>query len=140
VSAADPDGLRNMVREVLIEALASRGAPAVAGSGETVVAIGGDAELNEFVARLFELFEQPEQREAIRSGRVRFRLATPGGAAPRPPADGVVVVERGALTEKVVARAAKEGRRLVLGRGAVATPLALDKARALGIEVERRPE
>jgi hypothetical protein len=46
-------------------------------------------------------------------------------------------IERGALTEKLVMSAAKDGRRVVLGRRAVATPLALDKARSLGVDVER---
>jgi hypothetical protein len=106
---------------------------------EIAVTIADDADLNAFAARLLDMFEQPEQREAIRSGRVRFRLASSGAAPARSAAESdPIVVERGAVTEKVVARAAKEGRRLVLGRGAVATPLALDKARSLGIEVERK--
>jgi len=33
--------------------------------------------------------------------------------------------------------AAAEGARLVLARGAVLTPLARDRARALGVEIER---
>jgi hypothetical protein len=125
-----------MVREILVETLGSGGSQPSAGAGDMVVVIGDDAQLNAFVARLLELFEQPEQREAIRSGHVRFRLAAASGAGFRPDANAILV-ERGALTEKIVSKAANEGRRLVLGPGVVATPLALDKARSLGIEMER---
>jgi hypothetical protein len=34
-------------------------------------------------------------------------------------------------------RAAAAGARLVLGRGAVLTPLARDKARTLGVQIEK---
>ena len=52
-------------------------------------------------------------------------------------APGVVRVERGAVTERKVEAAAKAGGRLVLGPGAVLTPLAREKARARGIQIER---
>ena len=41
------------------------------------------------------------------------------------------------MTERTVKEAAKAGARLVLGPGAVLTPLAREKARALGVEIER---
>jgi hypothetical protein len=46
-------------------------------------------------------------------------------------------IERGAVTEKVVREAARAGQRLVLGPGAVLTPLARDRARASGVEISR---
>jgi hypothetical protein len=46
-------------------------------------------------------------------------------------------VEKGAVTERAVIAAAKAGHRLVLGPRAVLTPLARDKARALGVPVEK---
>ncbi|MFI6318159.1 hypothetical protein ACIBG8_11600 [Nonomuraea sp. NPDC050556] len=46
-------------------------------------------------------------------------------------------VERGAVTERHVAAAASAGATLVLGAGAVLTPLARDRIRATGITVER---
>ena len=46
-------------------------------------------------------------------------------------------IERGAVTEKVVRDAARAGERLVLGPGAVLTPLARDRARASGVEISR---
>jgi hypothetical protein len=93
------------------------------------VVIGGDDDLNRFV---HALLARPD-REAILAGRVRFTLA--GGAEPA--AAGVVRVDRGAVTERKVAETAKAGARLVLGPAAVLTPLAREKARALGLEIER---
>ena len=46
-------------------------------------------------------------------------------------------IERGAVTEKVVRDAARAGQRLVLGPGAVLTPLARDRARASGVKIDK---
>jgi hypothetical protein len=46
-------------------------------------------------------------------------------------------IERGAVTEKMVRDAARTGQRLVLGPGAVLTPLARDRARASGVEISK---
>jgi hypothetical protein len=46
-------------------------------------------------------------------------------------------VEKGAVTERIVAAAARDGAALVLGPRAVLTPLARDKARALGVPVQK---
>ena len=46
-------------------------------------------------------------------------------------------IERGAVTEAVIKAAARAGERLVLGRGAVLTPLARDRARASGVPIEK---
>ncbi len=74
------------------------------------------------------------------SGRVAtdFTLAE-GVDAPRAESgqDPATRIERGAVTERAVARAAKAGSRLVLGPRAVLTPLARDRARVLGVEIEK---
>jgi hypothetical protein len=68
-------------------------------------------------------------REVLRDG-------LPAAAAG--PANGTVQrVEKGAVTERMVAAAAKAGAALVLGPRAVLTPLARDKARALGVPVQK---
>ena len=98
------------------------------------VGLRTDADLGAFVRRLLHLFENPKHRDELRSGRLRFRLAPaalPGSAQPAHRA------EKGAVTEAMVAEAAKAGARLVLGRRAVLTPLARDRARAAGVEIER---
>ena len=46
-------------------------------------------------------------------------------------------IERGAVTEKVIRDAARAGERLVLGPGAVLTPLARDRARVSGVEISK---
>jgi len=117
------------------EAIGS-GTPAAPTDAATeLVAIDSDADLDCFVRALADRLEDPGARAAIRAGRLRFAL----GRATSAPATtgGVVRIERGALTERTVEKAAKAGARLVLAPGAVPTPLAREKARALGIEIER---
>jgi hypothetical protein len=97
-----------------------------------VVSLRTDADLAGFVLRLLHLFENPKHRDALRAGRLRFRLAAtavPGSVRPSHR------VEKGAVTEAMVAAAAKAGARLVLGPRAVLTPLGRDRARAAGVEI-----
>jgi hypothetical protein len=89
-----------------------------------VVRIENDADLAAFVSTVLD------HGEAIRQGRLRFTL---GGGTPA----GVTRVTHGAVTERTIKKAAEAGGRLVLGPGAVLTPLAREKARALGIDIER---
>jgi hypothetical protein len=150
------DAARDLLRELLAEALANgNGQPATvppppvaavhrpstwsqpAAPGEVIgdgaapatdvvaVAISSDADLERFVRSVLE------HADDIRAGRLRFTL---GGSAP--PA-GVIRIAHGAVTERRIKQAADAGARLVLGPGAVLTPLAREKARALGIDIER---
>jgi hypothetical protein len=98
------------------------------------VSLRTDADLAAFVLRLLHLFENPARRGALRSGRLRFRLAAPAGPGSVQPSHRV---DKGAVTEAMVTAAAKAGARLVLGRRAVLTPLARDRARAAGVEIEK---
>jgi len=137
------DELRALVREVIRDVL-PHGLPVT----ETVN-LSTDDDLATFVARLLDL--DPGQREELRSGRKRFRLAAPvvppapvaGPAGAGRAGDGragasaVRRIERGAVTEAVINQAARAGERLVLGRGAVLTPLARDRARASGVAIEK---
>jgi hypothetical protein len=112
----------------LIGGGAPQPAPASPAGGPEHVTLASDADLDRFVRGL--LARPPAELEAIRAGRLRFTLQA---GAP----SGVVRVERGAVTERKVDEAAKAGARLVLGPGAVLTPLARDKARTKGIKIER---
>jgi hypothetical protein len=147
------DELRALIREVIRDVL-PEGLPDV----ETVN-LSTDDDLAAFVARLLDA--DAETREDLRAGRKRFRLAvqsvpptphtSPGSTRGTPgthEANGVMAVngfagppsrrvERGAVTEKVVRDAARAGERLVLGPGAVLTPLARDRARASGVEISK---
>ena len=124
-------------------ARAARVAPAQPGSPFTVhdsarqvetVSLRTDQDLAAFVTRLLHLFENPARRADLRSGRLAFRLAAPAGPGQAGPSRRI---ERGAVTEAVVRDAARVGARLVLGPRAVLTPLARDRARAAGVEIER---
>lgn len=99
------------------------------------VRITGDRDLQAFVYRLLEMFENPKLRDDVRTGRLQFTLA--GGVAAAASPGAVERVERGAVTERMVARAANNGTRLVLSPHAVLTPLAREKARALGVPIEK---
>src|SRR6185437_2973098 len=130
---SDSDELRALVREVIRDVL-----PHGLAVTETV-SLSTDDDLAAFVKRLLDL--DPGQREELRSGRKRFRLASPRapsvpagagqvgaghsiGAERAGPSAPVRRIERGAVTEAVIAAAGRAGERLVLGRGAVLTPLA----------------
>ena len=126
-----------LVREVIRDVLPN-GLPVT----ETVN-LSTDEDLAAFVTRLLDL--DPDQREELRSGRKRFRLAAaeaqspPPGPVPSPGAGATPVrrIERGAVTEAMIDQAARAGERLVLGHGAVLTPLARDRARASGVQIEK---
>ena len=146
---SEREDVRRLVQELLQQALANGHGPAAsvppppvaavhrpstwsqpAAPGEVIgnttetVRIETDADLAAFVQSVLD------RGNEIRSGRLRFTL---GDATPT----GVVRVAHGAVTERTIKKAAEAGGRLVLGPGAVLTPLARDKARALGIEIER---
>jgi hypothetical protein len=106
------------------------GKSAEAGRTEHVT-LESDEDVDRFVRSLLARFES--DGAAIRAGRLRFSLGRPGPGG----GGGVLRVERGAVTERTVKDAAAAGARLVLAPGAVLTPLAREKARALGIEIER---
>ena len=145
------DDARDILRELLAEALAVTNGngvtpqvppPPVAAvhrpatweapaGGVERVSLAGDDYLNRFVRDILTRAD----REAILAGRVRFTLA--GAEVSRAEGTGPTRIDRGAVTERTVAAAAKAGGRLVLGPRAVLTPLARDKARAKGIEIER---
>jgi hypothetical protein len=70
------------------------------------------------------------------SGRAPVTL-TASGRAPATAISGDHRIEKGAVTERAVQAAASAGARLVLGPRAVLTPLARDRARALGVPIEK---
>lgn len=154
MTAIDRDQLRLLVREVVREAVRdvapkAAKAPAVPPtptgpvptgplaaderSRADTVNIRSDADLDAFVRNLLRLFENPKTRADLRNGRLTFRLAgtarSTGGSTRR--------FERGAVTERHVTELAETGATLVLGPRAVLTPLARERARTLGLKIER---
>ena len=136
MSAIPHEQLRQLVREVLADVVGQRALPVpgepAGDDGTWTVRISTDDDLHAFALRVLKLAGNPKLRQDLISGRARFRLA----GAPEGP---VVVhrVEKGAVTERAVAAAATAGARLVLGPRAVLTPLARDKARALGVPISK---
>jgi hypothetical protein len=115
-------------------------APAAAahsGADVEVVDLRSDADLDAFVRSLVHRFENPRDRMAIRSGKLRFRLGATSALAAAPAAAPAIRIERGAVTERTVRDAAAQGARLVLAPRAVLTPMARDRARSLGVEIEK---
>ena len=99
------------------------------------VALRGDADVDAFVRALARRLEDPGEREAILSGKVRFQLAAASAASVS--AAPTIRVEAGAVTERAVKEAAQAGARLVLSPRAVLTPMARDRARSLGVQIEK---
>jgi hypothetical protein len=117
--------LRGLVREVLKEAMANRAAPK---QGVETIRIGSDAELQAFLNRLCS----PGIIESVRAGKLRFTL---GHIAPAPTGSGEIL--EGVISEQKISALAGKGT-LILGPTAVLTPLARDRARKLGLKIERR--
>ena len=97
------------------------------------VRIATDNDLDAFVRQLLRLFENPKTRADLRAGRLKFRLA--GAQTASQPATHRI--ESGAVTERHIVDIAATGGSLTLGRRAVLTPLAREKARALGITINK---
>ena len=118
-------------------ATAAASGSAAAAAVIEVVDLRNDADLDAFVRSLVHRFENPRDRMAIRSGKLRFRLGATPSAAEAPAAATTIRIERGAVTERTVRDAAAQGARLVLAPRAVLTPMARDRARSLGVEIEK---
>ena len=154
------DELRALIREVIRDVL-PKGLPVT----ETVN-LSTDEDLEAFVARLLDLDPEAREDLRAGRKRFRLAVpshpqtpqapsdtqtasvpAVSGGSGPHGSSGLTAVngsaglparrIERGAVTEKVVRDAARAGERLVLGPGAVLTPLARDRARASGVEISR---
>lgn len=140
--------LRALVREVLRDVLPGSTTAAPSGpagvtptgplaagqrSRTDTVRIASDRDLQAFIRNLLALFDNPKNRADLRAGRLTFRLAEQCRT-------GTTATHRfdtGAVTERQVAELAATGAIIVLGRGAVLTPLAREKARALGLTIEK---
>jgi hypothetical protein len=138
--------LRAMVRDVLREALGKQSGKPSQSSAPTraeAVSISSDADLAAFVRRVVALMDTPATAAALRSGQHRFTLAAkpavaqPATAPAAPVARAAAIVLEGTVTEAKINKCAGSGS-IVLAPGAVITPLARDRARALGLKIERK--
>lgn len=129
VQVAGTDGARPLVT--------ARPAPVRRTPGDArveTVRVAEDADLDAFARHLLELFENPKNRQDLRAGKYRFRLAQTSAARA---AGRVRRIEQGAVTERQVKAAADAEERMLLGPRAVLTPLGREKARALGVPIEK---
>ena len=160
------DELRGLVRELLRDAVANEGAEretgaevgrevgglaervraALSGGGGAIeVAMASDADLNAFAQQVALCALERDLLGAIASNRVRFRLTGRGSAnapaetaaPPAAQAGDAFHWEQGLLNETKVTEIARTHAKLSLGRRALLTPLAWDRARSLGLQVAR---
>jgi len=173
-TAIDREALRGLIRQVLQDAVpadlqqklsaalkskavapkATKAAESTASAEQRTenISITSDADLDRFVQRLLALLEDAGGRDALRSGRIKFRLAKSGhrssAAFKHPqreerhqpaaaPSTGGHRIDKGLVAERHVVAAAKSGKKLTVAKGVVVTPLARDKARQLGVVIER---
>ncbi len=146
------------MRTAEVGGLSERVRAALAGGGGGIeIEIASDSDLNAFAQQVALCALERDLLGAIASNRVRFRLAGGGGpeavtapptaptAAPAavraagPPAqDGDAYHwEQGLLNETKITEIARTHAKLMLGRRALLTPLAWDRARSLGLQVVR---
>lgn len=156
--------LRSLVRELIIEVLPD----VLHGSGSGVevrnVSIVNDADLAAFVDALLKLAGDRAATERYRSGSLRFKWqpqqanaeamlpnvvpatqqplgasTPPSGLADTEVPRAVRRIDKGAVTERMIEQAAAENITIVLGKGAVVTPLARESARKSNVSLERLP-
>jgi hypothetical protein len=138
----DKDLIRTLIRDVIAEEVkAMKAGKSSAAPAANAVRIASDADLAAFAKDVLRLAQDPGIRAAIEAGRHPFHLAgaVPAAASAQPAAATGQVhrIDKGVVTETVIAKLAKGVSRLVLGSGVSITPLARDKAKARSISVER---
>ena len=148
------DMLRSLVREALrdalggpqgIAALAAKtqpATPAVTPHVTEVVSLSTPQEMNAFVQRILDMGEDSATRAQLRAGRITFELngasASAHGSsssAQSSVSGNTIHIEKGAVTESMVRKAAESGATLILGRRAVVTALAKDKAKDMHVTI-----
>lgn len=144
----DKSLLRDLVKSVIAEEVAAirrpKTAPAPA-SAEERVAIASDADLIAFARRVLSLAGDPAKAKEIAAGRYPFRLDRPATQHSPVPAAHVAPpaaaqshrIDSGIVTESTLNKLPRGLTRLLLGSGVTVTPLAKDRARALGLTFER---
>ena len=147
----DRNLIRELVKSVIAEEVAAIRKPKAAHAPTTAeerVAVANDADLIGFARRVLSLAGDPAKAKEIAAGRYPFRLdrptqataaptsrATPTPMAP-PPAQSHRI-DSGVVTESTLNKLPRGLSQLLLGPGVTVTPLAKDRARALGLTFER---
>lgn len=135
----DRNMIRTLIRDVVAEEVGHLKRDQAAASEPKAVTIAGDADLADFARHVLVLAEDPGVRAAIMGGRHPFSLARQGSAPPNASVAAAADhrIDKGVVTEAVIAKLPKGVTRLLLGTGVSITPLARDKARSRNISIER---
>jgi hypothetical protein len=160
----DKEELRSLVRQALKDALAAPGAvaatPGNSADGlsaqlraalakgrpaKVSVALTTAADIDRFARDILEAGDQPDLRNAIAAGEIRFDFGGPGTAAGASTATekpgargGTFQMKAGVLNEAKVTEIARTHSKILLGGEVALTPLARDKARELKVELVRQ--
>ena len=143
----DRNLIRELVKSVIAEEVAAIRKPGAAPAPaplEERVAIANDGDLVAFARRVLSLAGDPAKAKEIAAGRYPFRLARAAAQlasaqAPQPAAPVAQShrIDSGVITESTLNKLPRGLSRLLLGPGVTVTPLAKDRARALGLTFER---
>ena len=138
----DP-GLAAMIREVLGEELAKlKPATNNTGNQKESVSISNDADLNAFARHLVTRMNDPQARRDFEAGRLEFTLSTteqfnPASNQAAAHTANEHRIESGFMSERQIDALPRGLKRLIVGKAVRMTPLARDRARQLGIVIER---
>jgi len=144
----DKSLLRDLVKSVIAEEVAAIRKPKTTSApapAEERIAVANDSDLVAFARRVLSLAGDPAKAKDIAAGRYPFRLDRPaaasGTAAPAyqatAPSGQSHRIDSGVVTESTLNKLPRGLSRLLLGPGVTVTPLAKDRARALGLTFER---
>lgn len=146
----DKSLLRDLVKSVIAEEVAAirkpaQGSPVQETRAVETVRVASDADLVAFARKVLSLAGDPAKAREIAAGRYPFRLevatqsvASAPSSAPKPtPQQQSLRVDSGVVTETMLNKLPRGTARLVLAPGVTVTPLAKDRARALGLTFER---
>ena len=137
----DRDALRSLIRDVIESEVARQheevASPAPTTSGHPI-RIENARDLGRFARHVLLLAEDELNRERILAESYAFQLAGPTSGASAPDGSTSCRIGSGLVTEATLSKLARSVRVLELAPGVVVTPLARERARALGILLERR--
>jgi hypothetical protein len=147
----DKSLLRELIKSVIAEEVAairkpSHNTPAPEARATESVRVASDADLVAFARKVLSLAGDPAKAKEIAAGRYPFRLESAPQPAPvsalsltpkAAPAAQSLRIDSGVVTETMLNKLPRGTARLVLAPGVTITPLAKDRARALGLTFER---
>lgn len=148
--STDNEMLRTLVREALRDALGGAdgirdAAKALSGQSQKpaktaqvveMVSLSSNSDLTNFVNRVLDLATDAKTLNAMRQGELVFQLGT-SASSNNNHDSGTTRIEKGAVTESTIRKAAESGSTLIVARKVVVTSLARDKARDLGVTIIR---